>query len=259
MRNELDLYTCADFSVAHGWNMCYVIGDATGEYGLIEVAKDEIKYMPYQHGQANYYIWPTFNAITEWGTGYGRFQYGMEHLKEAVDEESMLELMSHIMWKNEIYGVKNSYRDENGIIHFIGRDGKPTIDWRDDADRKFPVDEKGKLVEKTGYENDWMAYQLGDYSKEDGYNKHQEYLDRCNRMWLTDDKNFEALKDALDKKYTESGIYEKLDKYYAGDEDPLRDDSNIWTTALSFGVNCTKKSLTLRLWEEEETVLKFQW
>ena len=41
---------------------------------------------------------------------------------------------------------------------------------------------------------------MGDYSKEDGYNKHQEYLDRCNRMWLTDDKNFEALKEALDKK-----------------------------------------------------------
>ena len=120
----------------------------------------------------------------------------MEHLKEAVDEESMLELMSRIMWKNEIYGVKNSYRDEKGFLHFVGRDGKPTIDWRDDADRKFPVDEKGKLVEKTGYEEDYAAYEMGDYSKEDGHDKHQEYLDRCNRMWLTDDKNFEALKDA---------------------------------------------------------------
>ena len=50
-----------------------------------------------------------------------------------------------------------------------------------------------------------------------------------------------------------------LDKYYAGDEKELRDNSNIWTTSLSFGVNCTKKSLTLRFWEEEETVMKYQW
>ena len=117
----------------------------------------------------------------------------------------------------------------------------------------------GKIVEKTGYEEDYIAYENGDYSKEAGHDKHQEYLDRCNTMWLTDDKNFEALKDALDKKYTESGIYEKLDKYYAGDEKPLRDAGNIWTTSLSFGVNCTKKSFTLKFWEEEETVMKYQW
>ena len=133
------------------------------------------------------------------------------------------------------------------------------MDWRDDCDRKFLIDENGKIVEKTGFEDDYNAYLAGDYSREDGYNKHQAYLDRCNPRWFCDDKNFEVLKAAVDKKYTESGIYEKLDKYYAGDEKPLRDAGNIWTTSLSFGINCTKKSFTLRFWEEEETVMKYQW
>ena len=63
----------------------------------------------------------------------------------------------------------------------------------------------------------------------------------------------------FDKKFKEDGTYENLLKYYAGDEKPLRDNSNIWTTSLSFGVNCTKKSLTLRFWEQPNTVMKYQW
>ena len=38
LRNELDIYTCGDFTFALGWNGAFVIGDATGEYGLIEIA-----------------------------------------------------------------------------------------------------------------------------------------------------------------------------------------------------------------------------
>lgn len=54
MRNKLDLYTMVDTSVASGWNLCCMIGDAYGHYGLIEIANNEIKYLPQQHGQGNY-------------------------------------------------------------------------------------------------------------------------------------------------------------------------------------------------------------
>ncbi|MBO5567063.1 MAG: hypothetical protein J5934_07590 [Succinivibrio sp.] len=53
-------------------NFCFLIGDATGEYGLIELAQDEIRYIPYQFGHANFYITPRWRSIERCGSGEGR-------------------------------------------------------------------------------------------------------------------------------------------------------------------------------------------
>ncbi len=66
LNNSYDWYTVSpppvtDLGVSNN-NMCFMIGDATGEYGLIEIAQDEISYIPYQYGQANFYITPKWTG-----------------------------------------------------------------------------------------------------------------------------------------------------------------------------------------------------
>ena len=92
-----------------------------------------------------------------------------------------------------------------------------------------------------------------------GAREYQEYLNRCNLVWAHSDCNFEDLQKGLIQYYKETGITDMLNKYYAGDEKPLRDNSNVWTTSLSFSVNCTQKRLNLKFWEHKNTVMHYQW
>jgi len=71
------------------WNLCFVIGDTTGEYGLIEFYKDEIYYTPYANGQGNYYIHPAINQYANYGSGYGRLANALEGLENCNTEKDM--------------------------------------------------------------------------------------------------------------------------------------------------------------------------
>lgn len=77
-------------------------------------------------------------------------------------------------------------------------------------------------------------------------------------QWASDDANFEELQKGLIDYYKHTGIKAKLEEYYKGNETPLRDDSNIWTTALSISANCTQKRITAKFWEKANTVLVWQ-
>lgn len=273
MRNELDLYTVLDETIASGWNLCCVIGDATGAYGLIEIANDEIKYLPEQHGQGNYYIYPEYNCISREQSGYGRLQYGLERIDKVQNETQMANLMDSIMWKNEILTIPYAYRDARGHIHFCGDPDHKTIslDWRSDNVKMLPVNKHGLYVDVDSntqeamivrdYKKCYMDYMSGTHTKENliGYEKYQEYLNRCDLTWVHTDENFDDLQRGLIKHYTENGAFEKLKRYYSGDEKPLRDDGNIFTTSLSFSVNCTKRRLRVKFWENPNTVMMYQW
>lgn len=273
MREELDIYTIADDTIASGWNLCLVIGDAAGSYGLIEIANDEIKYLPYQNGQGNYYIYPAFNVTSRGQSGYGRLQFGLERIDRVQSEEDMAALMEKIMWRGEILDIPYAYRDDAGHICFSSdaEHKTPSLDWRSDNVKKLPVDESGHYVDtdeqtpeaakvrayQTCYER-FMRGEESEYNRR-GYEQYVAYLGRSNLDWVYADENFEDLRRGLIRHYTENGTYEKMARYYAGDEGPLRDDANIMTTALSFSVNCTKKRLTVKFWEKPDTVMRYQW
>ncbi len=273
MRNSLDIYTLIDETVASGWNLCMMIGDAKGEYGLIEIANEEVKYLPYQHGQGNYYIYPEFNSTSRNQSGYGRLQFGLERIDKIQNDAQMADLMEEIMWRNEILNIPYAFRDDNGHIHFCNDEDRidESLDWRSDNVFKIPVNSEGKYIDiddKTEeaiqvreYKKCYDDYTAGMYSIEnkDGYDKYMKYLNRCDLVWVQTDENFEDLQKGLMKYYDESGITEKLKLYYLGKEKPLRDDSNIWTTALSLSVNCTKKRLTVKFWERPDVVMEYQW
>ena len=94
-----------------------------------------------------------------------------------------------------------------------------------------------------------------DKEKSEAY---EGYLENANLYWASNDLNFKELQKGMTQYYNKTGIKEKLLKYIAGDEKPLRDDSNIWTTALSITCNCTQKRLTARFWEHTDTILIWQ-
>lgn len=273
MRRQLDIYTLVDRSVASGWNLCCMIGDAQGNYGLIEIANEEIKYLPRQQGQGNYYVFPEFNSTSRDQSGYGRLQFGLERIHEVQTEAQMADLMEDIMWRNEILAIPYAYRDDRGHIHFCADPEHriPSLDWRSDNVRLLPVNREGNFVDidsstpeaklVRAYKQGYDRYKSGIQTAQTkaAFENYLEYLNRCDLVWVQNNDHFEDLQRGLIKHYTETGTLEKLRRYYAGDEKPLRDDGMIWTTSLSFSVNCTKKRLTVRFWEHEDTVMEYQW
>lgn len=273
MQTRLDLYTLTDRSAASGWNLCCMIGDAAGHYGLIEIANNEIHYLPRQHGQSNYYIYPEYNSTSRSQSGYGRLQFGLERIDRVQNERQMAALMEQVMWRNEILTIPYAYRDSHKHIHFCADSAHkiPSLDWRSDNVKLIPVNAKGDYVD-TGsctpeaekvreYKKCYERCLAGctDGKNRIGYEKYKAYLERADLTWVQANEYFEALQHGLMKHYTENGAFEKLERYYAGDETPLRNDGLIFTTALSFAVNCTQKRLTVKFWENPTTVMTYQW
>ena len=272
IRNYIDVFTMLDESVASGWNLCFMIGDATGEYGLIEIARNEIMYLPYQHGQGNYYITPKWNVLSKGQSGYGRLQFGIERIDQVQTEEDMAEMMEKIMWRNEILNVGYAKRDQYGHVQFLDKAGNPSLDWRSDNVKLIPVNEEGKYVDiyaENPTEEAKLVKSYKDASDriisgqplagdEEKAALYHEYLGRNDLYWASDDDNFEELQKGLIDYYEYSGIKDMLEEYHKGNEKPLRDNSNIWTTALSISANCTQKRLTVKFWEKPNTVLVWQ-
>lgn len=276
--NDLDVYTMLDKSVASGWNLCFMIGDATGEYGLIEIARNEVMYLPFQHGQGNYYITPKWNVLSKGQSGYGRLQFGIERIDQVQSEQDMSNLMEKIMWRNEILNIEYATQDfdANGVpgaVHFKDKDGNPSLDWRSDNVRLIPVDEEGKYIDIYADKpthplapqvqllkeaSDRVKAGSQDPSDLRDSKEYEAYLENANLYWASNDLNFQELQKGMTQYYNKTGIKEKLLKYIAGEEKPLRDDSNIWTTALSITCNCTQKRLTARFWEHTDTIMIWQ-
>ena len=81
---------------------------------------------------------------------------------------------------------------------------------------------------------------------------------RCTTEWVNNDNNFEKMQKYLFERFSNDGTIDKLKRYYAGDENPLRNNSFIYTTALSIGVNCTKKHMLVKFWENEKLIYEYQ-
>ncbi|MCR4565520.1 MAG: linear amide C-N hydrolase [Bacteroidales bacterium] len=153
IKNSHDWYSMSPKEGYSKINMAFLIGDATGEYGLIEVAQDEVSYIPYQFAQANYYITPKWGALQTWGPGHGR-QAMMSQVIEAPQTlEEMMDAMKPIMWRNETLWLGESQRmaDEQhqhpySQVAFVDDKGNPTLDWRSEYVYQCPVLDDGRML-----------------------------------------------------------------------------------------------------------------
>lgn len=333
LNNSYDWYTVSPApgikSVVSQNNMCFMIGDASGEYGLVEIAQDRVNYIPYQYGQANYYITPQWNALETYGSGHGRLAMVSKVIGKVETLEEAMDAMKPIMWRNETLWVGESKRVTDGTrlhpynqIIFRDNTGHPQLDYRSEYVFQWPVMDDGRMIiaaeiyeqaKKSTYDPNITKYfddaiRTGRLIIDDGsikfnvngkevmltelsakyaeyestadsgkraalkpyYDEYWRLLTNENNPWVQDDRNFEALKAAAyarlhirynaEGKFSPNGMskYEKLLAFYgygvAKDEKPLRDDASVWTTSLNVGVNCTKKEMKIRFWENDKII-----
>lgn len=91
----LDLYTKDGY-----WNYCFMIADATGRYGVLEIAQNKLYWNEGANAQANFYVTPELNAIQDFKIGLGRYETVTNGIKDVTNEDDMLDLMKKVNYYN---------------------------------------------------------------------------------------------------------------------------------------------------------------
>ena len=249
------------------WDYAFMIGDSTGEYGIIEYANNEMYYTPYANGHGNMFISPLLTQYDRFNAGYGRLNIAQQAMIGAETDRDMMEAVHKADWFHEIQDFQYSYRDENGKVHFVDKDGNPSIDWRSEFVGQTPVDDFGEIVtEKFDLLNYLTPGQIAELSKQDMEDvvalndaMNEYFSQNSDKFWILDDNNFEEAKKIAGNFFKAINAQELLEKFFKGDKQPLRDSGMIFTTGMNFGVNCAEKHLVARFLEDEECIYEFQW
>jgi len=265
LKDSYDFYTVssAKYPWIDGWDAGFLIGDAKGNYGVIEIANNTVTFTPNISVNANFYHNEEFAKYDTCFCGKGRAAFIADEVVDVQTIEDAMKLIEKASWYHEVLDIEYSYIDEDGA-HFFDSEDNPSFDYRDELPGSFLVDESGQIILETGYEDDYYEYLyncvIGDYEKakehEDGYNKQQEYYARCTSEFLTDDANFEQVKLAYLDYFGESK--DLLERYFAGDYKPLMADGWVLTTGVRTGVNCTKKEMVVEIFERDDLIMKYQ-
>lgn len=221
LKNSYDWYTITpragvNLAVSQN-NMCFLIGDATGEYGLIEFAQDEINYIPYQYGHANYYITPKWNALDPYGSGFGRLAMVSKVIEGAETLEEAMDAMKPIMWRNETLWVGESKRVTDGTrlhpynqIIFQDDKGTPQLDYRSEYVFQWPVMKDGRMI---------IDSKIYEQAKKATYDpKIKEYFDDAIATGRMVIDNGSIKFNVNGKKVSLTKLAEKYEKYSANPE-----------------------------------------
>lgn len=93
----LDLYSMYGNEISAD-NYCFMIADATGRYGLLEVACNNLYWHEGQQAQANFYITEELYDIQELKAGVGRYDYVMNGIDAVQTEDDMFNLMNDVTY-----------------------------------------------------------------------------------------------------------------------------------------------------------------
>ena len=102
---SLDVYAKEGF-----WDYCFLIADATGHYGVLEFAHNNMYWNEGQAAQANFYINEKLQSVSEYRTGEGRYDYVMSHIDSVSNEQEMFDLMDDVKY-SQAYNYKTSKFD----------------------------------------------------------------------------------------------------------------------------------------------------
>lgn len=133
------------------WNFCFIMADATGDYGLVEIAENKISFIEKQHAQANFYITKEFADKEDYKCGLGRYETVMNGIEDVKNEKDMFDLINKVTYFQAYFPDKCQFdwRSENVAL----RPNWTTEYVMDEANReevKAAVNEVGdKLGEMT--------------------------------------------------------------------------------------------------------------
>ena len=259
---SLDVFSMGDPENPMAWGFAFLIGDAKGDYGILEFADNKVFFTPYANGHANYFVTPEMVGKDPLGAGYGRLAFALRYLPDAEDEYQMQAAIHEGDWYKELRDIQYSYRDENGKIHFVDKDGNPSIDYRTELTGNFDVDFLGqavtdKEIEEYGGVLSYYMLPPEEVQRLINVGKMVYHLN-CTKDYLLNDDNFETVKKQFIKVFGQYP-YKVFEDYMAGDEKALRDIGVYLTTGLCVGVNCAKKHMIIRFFEKDEYGFEYQW
>ena len=94
--HSIDIYTMSKGDSP--WNLAFIVADASGRYGLLEIARNQISWLEGQPIQTNYYISESFAANETKIMGTGRYAVLEKGLPEVQTEEDMQALMDQVSY-----------------------------------------------------------------------------------------------------------------------------------------------------------------
>ncbi len=221
VKNRLDLYTPAP-GTAMPWNLCYIMADASGKYGLLEIAQNEVRFtqggMPKQcdsgtlemrdgSAQANFYIDPGFAAQQRMKIGLGRYASVRKGWAGVETEADAFALMSSITYFQS-YFPWSAFDNKTENVTTVITD-KAML-------RKLGM--KEKYLNKV-WDTEFV-------------NEHPEYVDAYVRYNMP-----------------------TIMKHLA--DGTLRDANSYWESAYTLVANCNKKTLLVRFTEENKKMIRF--
>lgn len=220
-QNKLDLYTPSEDTTLP-WNFCFVMADATGEYGLLEIAQNKVFYtqggtagqsdsgkteMKDGSAQANFYIAPELAKAEKLKIGLGRYDTVKNGWKDVETERQMFDLMDSVSYFQSYFPwCKYDYKSEAVSI---------------------AIDDPTTLKE---------------------YGMKEEYL---NKIWDNDFVNEHP--DYVDAYMA----HERADIMEHIKNDTLRDANYYWESAFTLVANCSKKTIFIRFNECNKNTIKF--
>ena len=94
--NELDIYSMNSEDLA--WDFCFMMADATGHYGLMEIANNKVVWLDGQQAQTNFYINEEFAKNEELKCGVGRYETVMAGIDAVQTQDDMYNLISSVSY-----------------------------------------------------------------------------------------------------------------------------------------------------------------
>ncbi len=95
------------------WGFAYMVADATGNFGVLEIAGDKVHFNQYQPAHTNSYITPELAENQLYRSGLGRYHTLMANYFKADDEQGMQDLIDLVRYSSQ-------YEDPKGCA----------FDWR---------------------------------------------------------------------------------------------------------------------------------
>lgn len=92
----LNLYTEEGKPTA--WNFCFLLADATGKYGILEVADDKVIWHNMQPCQTNFYLDETLAKKEDYKAGVGRYELLMTNIDSVKTQADMYDLIRKVSY-----------------------------------------------------------------------------------------------------------------------------------------------------------------
>ena len=189
LAKKLDIYSIN--APGMNWSLCLLMADATGNYGLLEIAQNKLSFLKKQPAQSNFYITKSLNKKQHYKAGVGRYDTVMNGVKDVKTDDDMFKLIKKVSY------------------------------WQCNFPEICQYDARTELVQD---DTKWTT------------------------DFVLDPKNAEE----VNAKQEEDAV-----KLRTMTREQIMDEGCYWASIFTNVVNCNKKTLTVRFFEEENKVMTF--